>query len=91
MLDGAVRLSKYTDDSGIASNPTDIYNFMKLPKNSIKHMNDLNDSTVSFDAKSEAEAILTRAISEYYHLIAHSVFDLKEMDLIARFNNRRIE
>lgn len=91
MLDGAVRLSKYTDDSGIPSNPNDIYNFIKLPQNSTKHMNDLNDSAVSFDAKSEAEAILNRAISNYYHLMAHSVFDLKETDLIARFNNRQIE
>ena len=91
MLDGVVRLSKYTDDSGIASNLTAIYNFLKLPKNIIKHMSDLNDSALSFDAKSEAEAILARAISDYYHLMSHSVFELKETYLIARFNNRWIE
>lgn len=91
MLDGVVRLSKYTDDSVIVPNPTAIYNFMKLPQIIIKHMSDLNDSAVDFDAKSEAEAILTRAISDYYNLMSDSVFELKETYLIARFNNSRIE
>jgi hypothetical protein len=91
MLYGTVRLSKNTDDSGIVSNPTAIYNFILLPQNSTKHMSDLNNSVVSFDAKSEVEVTLNRAISNYYHLMAHSVLDLKETELLARFNNGRIE
>ena len=88
MRDGAVRLSKHIDESGIASKQGDISDLMNHAKNSTKHMNNLNDSLISFDAKYEAEAMLERAVSNYYFLMAHSAFGLEITELISRFNAR---
>lgn len=89
--DAAVRLSKYIDDSGIESKPRDIGNLMNHAKNSAKHMDNLNDNLVTFDAKYEAEAMIERAISNYYLLQQNPIYELKGSELISRFDARLSE
>lgn len=87
--DGAVRLSKFIDDSGVESKPSDIKKLMNQAKNSAKHMDNLNDDSVTFDAKYEAKAIIESAVSNYHSLLKYPIFELKGSELISRFNARQ--
>lgn len=91
MQDDAVKLSKCLDDSGIEASLTDIRSLMIHAKNATKHMNSLNDGSVTFDAKYEAEIMLDRAVSNYYSLLQYPIFELKGTELISRFNFRLTE
>ena len=83
-LNDTVKLSGCLDENGSQVNPSDITKLINLPKNSIKHMDDLTDSTVNFDAKAKAKEMLDRAVSNYYQLMTN--YPLEETALIKRFN-----
>lgn len=85
----AVRLSRLLDEKGEPATEKVIYNLMNKAKNSTKHMNGSVDSTVFFDPKTEAKDLLDRGVVNYYQLMAH--YELKETDLLTRFNNEHSE
>ncbi|WP_122737171.1 hypothetical protein [Pseudomonas viridiflava] len=85
----AVRLSRLLDEKGEPATEQVIHNLMNKAKNSTKHMNGSLDSTVFFDPKAEAKDLLDRGVANYYQLMVH--YELKETDLLTRFNNERGE
>jgi hypothetical protein len=85
MKNGAVLLSQFLE--GEPTTEKAIHNLMNKAKNSTKHMNGGDDSTVDFEPKAEAKDLLERAVTNYYQLMGH--FELKETDLLTRFNNER--
>ncbi len=84
---GAVRLSRFLDHEGEPATAKAIHDLMNNAKNSTKHMNGAADSTVDFDPKVEAKDLLDRGVTNYYQLMGH--YELKETDLLTRFNNER--
>ncbi|MCP2140716.1 UNVERIFIED_ORG: hypothetical protein J2Y94_002041 [Pseudomonas poae] len=85
MRNGALLLSRFLE--GEPTTEKAIHNLMNKAKNSTKHMNGSDDSTVNFDPKAEAKDLLDRAVTNYYQLMGH--YELKETDLLTRFNNQR--
>lgn len=83
----AIHLSNFLDDEGEPATEKAIHNLMNKAKNSTKHMNGSDDATVDFDPKAEAKDLLERGVTNYYQLMGH--YDLKETDLLTRFNNER--
>ena len=53
---------------GIDSTVKETIDFLNKSKNSIKHMNDNNDTTVMMDPREEAEVMLERAITNWWRL-----------------------
>lgn len=84
---GAVRLSRFLDEEGEPTTVKAIHDLMNNAKNSTKHMNGGDDSTVDFDPRVEAKNLLDRGVTNYYQLMGH--YELKETDLLTRFNNER--
>lgn len=84
---GAVRLSRFLDEQGEPAEAKAIGDLMNKAKNATKHMNGGGDSAVDFDPKAEAKNLLDRGVTNYYQLMEH--YDLKETDLLIRFNNER--
>jgi len=85
MKNGAVLISQFLE--GESTTEKAIHKLMNKAKNSTKHMDGGDDSTVDFDPKAEAKDLLERAVTNYYQLMVH--FELKETDLLTRFNNER--
>jgi hypothetical protein len=84
---GAVRLSRFLDEEGAPATAKAIHDLMNNAKNSTKHLNGSADSTVDFDPKVEAKDLLDRGVTNYYQLMGH--YELKETELLTRFNNER--
>jgi hypothetical protein len=85
MKNGAVLISQFLE--GEPTTEKAIHNLMNKAKNSTKHMNGSADSTIDFEPKAEAKDLLDRAVTNYYQLMGH--YELKETDLLTRFNDER--
>ncbi len=83
LQNGALRISKILT-GGKETQPKDISNIMNYARNRTKHMNKEEDDHVLFDPQTEARNLLSRAVSNYYCVIAH--YDLRETEFVARFN-----
>ena len=61
----------------------DASKFLNFPKNTIKHMDDNNDTTVSGNPKVSARTLLERAMENYDLLIEH--IELEEIEGLSKF------
>ncbi|MCK1788785.1 hypothetical protein [Pseudomonas violetae] len=84
---GAVRISRFLNEHGEPAQAKAIAFLMNNAKNSSKHMDGDADSVVDFDPKTEAEDLLSRAVTNYYALMAH--YELQETDLLIQFTEGR--
>jgi len=78
---GAVKLSALLSPDKSPSDSKDIANLMNHAKNNTKH----GHGEINFDPKKQACDLLDRAVTNYYFLMSH--YELKETDLIRRFNH----
>lgn len=82
---GALRISKFLGEHEKSVNGKSIAELMNYAKNSSKHMSGQDDINVVFDPKTEAGDLLSRGVTNFYQAMEH--YDLKETELICRFNN----
>lgn len=85
--DGAIGFLGYHSANVPKSTTSALHQLMHHARNRTKHLNEKGDDKITFDPKGEAEAILGRALANFYDLMGRT--NLQDTPRMRQFDARR--
>lgn len=90
LVEGAVRFSAVLHEGGVPSTDKQMRAVINYAKNRVKHLDDVGDDVIEFDAQAQARDMLDLAVSEFYQLWGMGA-DLELSEEIQRYSRYQVE